>query len=379
LKFYCLQQLFTFKTILVSFTKRIVLLDNGSQSNFITEAICRRLGLKSETAKHTISCLDATEAPITETVHTVIASTTTTFQTNVNLFVVNQIRRTVPTKPIHIKSLSIPNIELADPTFHIPQNVDILLGATIFWDILQADRIQLGTKQPILQRTKFGWLLCGQLGAAQDSQFHNNLTICGFVRNEELQSQIEKFWRIEDMPHTEALSKEELRCEESFQNKYKQTVDGRFQVSLPFPKDPSVLGEFKTNALKRLQGMERRFQRDPQFRKRYVAFMDEYIKLGHMSALPNSEISAVNYLPHHAVIKETSTSTKLRVVFDASCPTTSGKSLNDYLLIGPTIQPEVFEILIRFRQHPYVLTGDIVKMYRQDMVKSKHRQYQCIL
>lgn len=98
-----------------------------------------------------------------------------------------------------------------------------------------------------------------------------------------------------------------------------------------------------------------------------------------MSALPNSNGMKINYLPHHAVLKEESTSTKLRVVFDASMPTSSGKSLNDCLLVGPTIQPELFDILIRFRQHPYVLIGDIVKMYRQVMIKPEHRLHQSIL
>ena len=45
-----------------------------------------------------------------------------------------------------------------------------------------------------------------------------------------------------------------------------------------------------------------------------------------------------SYLPHHGVIKETSKSTRLRVVFDASHRTSSGYSLNDSLMIGPTIQ-----------------------------------------
>lgn len=109
--------------------------------------------------------------------------------------------------------------------------------------------------------------------------------------------------------------------------------------------------------------MERKFRKDPELQTRYVEFMQEYINLGYMSTLRDDKEKRVNYLPHHAVIKETSTSTKLRV-FDAYSPTTSGKSLNDCLLMGPTIQPELFEILIHFRQHQYVLTGDIVKSVR---------------
>jgi len=44
--------------------------------------------------------------------------------------------------------------------------------------------------------------------------------------------------------------------------------------------------------------------------------MDEYLKLGHMSALPDIESIKINYFPHHAVFKEASTSTKLKVVFE---------------------------------------------------------------
>ncbi|XP_067205406.1 uncharacterized protein [Linepithema humile] len=245
--------------------------------------------------------------------------------------------------------------------------------------INEANRIQLGTKQLVLQLTKLGWLLCKQIGESRSSQLHNNLTICGLVRNEELQSQIERFWRIEDMLRTKLLSKEESRCEEIFQNEYKRTVDGRFEVSLPLREDPSVLGESKASALKRLQSIECRFRKNHKLPNRYVAFMDKYLKLGHMSVLLSIKNLTANYLPHHAVMKEASTSTKLREVFDASSPTTFGKSLNDCLLVRPTIQPELFEILIRFRQHPYVLTGDIIKMYRQIMVKPEDRQYQCIL
>lgn len=66
------------------------------------------------------------------------------------------------------------------------------------------------------------------------------------------------------------------------------------------------------------------------------------------------------YLPHHAVIKESSSITKLRVVFDVSAKTTSGESLNDQL----TIQEDLPSILLRWRSHRVVIS-DVAKMYRQ--------------
>jgi len=70
------------------------------------------------------------------------------------------------------------------------------------------------------------------------------------------------------------------------------------------------------------------------------------------------------YLPMHAVRKEHSTTTKVRVVFDASAKSSSGISLNDTLLVGPTIHPSLTDVLLRFRSHRIALTADVSKMYR---------------
>ncbi|XP_018373017.1 PREDICTED: uncharacterized protein LOC108767570 [Trachymyrmex cornetzi] len=76
---------------------------------------------------------------------------------------------------------------------------------------------------------------------------------------------------------------------------------------------------------------------------------------------------------------EESTTTKLRVVFDASCKTSSGQSLNDLLMVGPKIQQELMEILIRFQQHNYVLIANISKMFRQIKINKRDRALQRVL
>jgi len=164
------------------------------------------------------------------------------------------------------------------------------------------------------------------------------------------------------MPDTKIISKEEAKCEELFRNEHKRTTNGKFEIiSLSFREDPSVFGESKINALKRLHHLECRFQRDPQLQIQYISFMNEYIKLSYTSALPDTKGMKVNYLPHHSVLKKKLTLTK-RVVFNASSPTTSGKSLH-CLLVD---QPELFDTLLRFRQ--LYLCCD--KRYWQDVDKS---------
>lgn len=99
-----------------------------------------------------------------------------------------------------------------------------------------------------------------------------------------------------------------------------------------------------------------------------------------MQKVPDrTQATTTYYLPHHPVLKPTSSSTKLRVVFDASIKSSSGLSLNNILLIGPTVQDDLFAIISRFRLHKYVMTADVTKMYRQILVDDAQTDLQRIL
>lgn len=67
------------------------------------------------------------------------------------------------------------------------------------------------------------------------------------------------------------------------------------------------------------------------------------------------------------------------MVFDGSCKSKSGLSLNDVLFKGPILQDDLIVIVTRFRTHKYAFSADIKKMYRQVWVDNADRDYQCIL
>lgn len=81
------------------------------------------------------------------------------------------------------------------------------------------------------------------------------------------------------------------------------------------------------------------------------------------------------FLPHHAVFKEASMTTKVRIVFDASAKSSSGISLNDTLMVGPVIQDDLVSSILRFRYPRYVITGDIKKMFRQIWIRPDDQKY----
>ncbi|XP_062141879.1 uncharacterized protein LOC133849814 [Drosophila sulfurigaster albostrigata] len=120
-------------------------------------------------------------------------------------------------------------------------------------------------------------------------------------------------------------------------------------VTLPF-RDPGHvdLGHSRATALAQFLRNESRLKRNDSLKEQYDSVIREYLDLGHMTQVPPSS-SGNYYLPHHAVLKPDSTTTKLRVVFNASSPTSNGKSLNDILHTGPILQSDLTIQILKWR------------------------------
>ena len=179
------------------------------------------------------------------------------------------------------------------------------------------------------------------------------------------------------------FSPEESKCEAIFESTTKRGNDGKFIVALP--KDVERIrriGNSYEIAKRRLHSLNRRLSANPELKQQYQEFLDEYLEHNHMEGISSSS-KVINeptyYMPHHCIIRPDSLTTKLRVVFDASCATESGVSLNDALLVGPVIQDDLISILLRFRIPRYALTADIEKMYGQIWIREADRPLQRIL
>jgi len=93
--------------------------------------------------------------------------------------------------------------------------------------------------------------------------------------------------------------------------------------------------------------------------------MQEYEDLGHINQTNEDASSAEEqyYLPQHAVFKSSSSSTCTCIVFDGLCHSSNELSLNDTLLVGPTIQQDLYSVILRFKTYQIAFIADIVNMY----------------
>ena len=106
-------------------------------------------------------------------------------------------------------------------------------------------------------------------------------------------------------------------------------------------------------------------KKSPEILKEYDAVIQDQLKRGIVERVvsTNDIPGEVHYLPHHPVIRQAKTTTKVRVVYDASAKTGSNSSLNECLHAGPSLLESIPDILLRFRTHKVALVRDVEKAF----------------
>ncbi|XP_037942496.1 uncharacterized protein LOC119675370 [Teleopsis dalmanni] len=333
------------------------LLDSGSQVNKVSERLVKRLNISKTKSLLCIEGIEKVQKNSTQRVNIKLQSLNSRFTTDVETFVLPNIVPPQPNFNYDISKSKVPNsIQLA-LTFFQQGKIDILLGAEFYFSLLKKDKISLAPGLPVLQNSTPGCIVSGKVASNTDTLNVLCAVFDGRVEavdnNSSLEDTIERLRRMDEVNTTERiLSKEEKLCESHFAHTNKE---GRFVVRLPFLENSWTLGESQETAWGRFVSPERRLAKNDVLRKQYVKFMEEYEL--------DSMLTPKYFIPHHCVLKPDSTTIKLRVVFDASAKTTSGHSLNDLMYNGPTVQSELFSILLRFRRPQFVFTTDIEKTY----------------
>lgn len=178
------------------------------------------------------------------------------------------------------------------------------------------------------------------------------------------------------------FTEEEERCERHFLDNHCRSTEGRYIVRLPFRHESHLnIGDSLLIATSLYHKMEKKLSQREDIFIPYHDFLNEYRALGHMIQVDPCKKNVVNpvYIPHNLVLRDSSCTTRLRVVFNASCKTSSGTTLNDHLLVGPKLQQDLSAILLRWRQWRYVYMADIAKMFRQISVHPSDTDFQRIL
>ncbi|XP_045450168.1 uncharacterized protein LOC123658922 [Melitaea cinxia] len=201
-----------------------ILLDTGSQSCFITTNFKNKMGLSVNRVKPVnVSGINNIGFDISERCCVQLNSRVSSFTAKLTCLIVPRITGNVPNNKIELQNLKLPlNIELADPAFYQPADIDILIGADVFWDIIGTQQIKLGQDKPTLLDSKLGWLVSGPVGKSTC----NDNFMCNFTQLDIYES-MKRFWEVEELPTTKdnLFSVEEQLCETHFVNNTSRVIE----------------------------------------------------------------------------------------------------------------------------------------------------------
>lgn len=247
-------------------------------------------------------------------------------------------------------------VRFHDTVRQYEENIDILLGSAFALRLMRNYDHETGVLE-----TELGKCIIPKGGNGATTG-HSVL-----VTNEELDMKLEKFWKTETMglnSGDDEIPYDHFHALRIIEEKTIFT-NGRYKMPLLFrPGAPLFRNNFNI-AMSRLKNLERKLSKKPELYEKYRTAMKEAQTFASRVPEEDIKIESCCYNPHSAVIREHKTTTKVRIVNDASCKGRDGFSINDCLLAGPPLQPDIVGILMRFRTNAVALVGDISKMFFQ--------------
>ncbi|CAI6376225.1 unnamed protein product [Macrosiphum euphorbiae] len=250
------------------------LIDTASESHFITKALASRLGLKTLHQPMIIDGVSNASTTTSQVSTFNISPRTNGKQMTLTALVSPKITVDLPTAAVDVSQWThLEQVELADPTFHVPNKIDLLISAEYSLDIMLDGKIQGPKGTPSLHNSIFGWIVCGKL-----SKPHNELSMFKSVTccTTTVESLVNRFWELEEVPRLTCMSKEDQQCEKHFVETFTRDSSGRYTVRLPFVKEPPLVNNSYQLAVQRLKKVERSLQTKPALHQLYKDFMSDY-------------------------------------------------------------------------------------------------------
>ena len=284
-----------------------------------------------------------------------------------------------------VKKLRDSGIVLSD-SYGKKDVIDLFIGSDNYYTLVHPGFVRRGGL--VIIPTKFGYTLGGAYTQPlQESQINPVVVMkvamdslnddfqleqyidCPSLRTDHIKEDLTALWDLDHIGITDdVVDKQSLVVLKEFEENltFKEEY-GQYEVCLPWKVDPINLKSNFGLAKGRLRGIQNKFIQNRDFANNYAEVIQEQENRGFIERVPDHEIEnsrfPVHYLAHHGVVKDSLTS-KLRIVFDCSARTSKNSlSLNDCLFAGPSLVPDMVQVLLRFRLFEFACISDIEKAY----------------
>ena len=357
------------------------LLDDCSTKTYINADIAAELGLEGKRELINVGVLNGgCEQFETQPVNFLLRSLDGNLSKDVTAYTAKEVTgnlQAIPWEQIKQKWSYLPKISF--PIIKSRQ-VDMLIGLD-YLELHQSIQEVCGPPgEPIARLTPLGWTCTGIL---PQGKLFNPTYLTYFAKNansndvmlRSIDQSLQRFWEIEDYEHDEVIASKPQDNEAllTVKESLKWTGD-RYEVSIPWKLNPAILPSSYEMALKRLKNIEKRLLKEHDLGLSYCNLITSYIDKGYISKAKKECVlnSQQWLLPHFPVLRPDKPTSKVRIVFDASAKC-ENFSLNDVIDVGPKLQRDLIDVLLRFRKGAVAMVCDIAEMYLQIGVAEKDK------
>lgn len=372
-----------------------ILFDSGSQRTYISQKLANKLKLKGEKEEEIKLITFGSDKPkIVKT-----SSTKLNIKLNNGKFfsivanIVPVISGSIQRKRIDISSVEhlkhfVKDVELADdiPLRSESSSVELLIGNDYYLDLILSQRIEI---QPglYLLASKLGWILTGRSQEMDDEKTESGLLILSNTGDMMMTNHnttdssvsvipdITDLWNLDSIGITEQIENVgDSKAMETFKETL-QYENMRYFVKWPWKEEKYELPVNRELAMGRLKSCVARMRNKPELMTQYNSVIQDQLTKGIIELVDEKGVDGrKHFIPHHAVITPQKSTTKMRIVYDASAKMNKDvNSLNECLYRGPVMLRNLCGILIRFRLYRIALVADIEKAFLQVGLQNSDR------
>ena len=350
-----------------------VLLDSGSETTLIRSGFAKQLGVQGQRQNLTVDTVGGVRTTLkSQRVRVPFALAVT----DIDVYAWTMKNICEPVQSVDWTEIKKQYEHLRDvPVMSVGETaVDVLLGLDAA-SLMVPLEVKSGKHgQPCAELTPLGWVISGPVPTTT-KPVKRILRVHVVDGEEDANHQLRKLWEIDSFgvraEATTSYTRSEQRAVD-IMNETCRRVESGYELGLLWKADrPPLPNNFKS-ALSRLESVERRLQKDPKLADGYCKAINAYVEKGFARKLSPEEFAMDGeqwLLPHHPVIN--SHKPLPRVVFDSAAKH-DGVCLNDCLETGPSLHNDLPGILLRFRERPIALVGD---MFCHVLVKEEDRKY----
>ncbi|XP_058456561.1 uncharacterized protein LOC131433958 [Malaya genurostris] len=280
----------------------------------------------------------------------------------------------------HLQGLPLDDYELVQP--------QLLIGLDNLRLCVPLKLREGGPRDPIGAKCRLGWSIYGCIPGQSSRTAIVNFHL-GTVSDSdrEMNEQLRNYFALENfgvtVPSAILESSDEKRAKQILKETTRRTQSGiGFETGLLWNTDNPEFPDSYLMAVRRMESLERRLEREPVLRENVRKQIADYVQKGYAHKASIIELTSVDvcrtwYLPL-GVVTNPNKPGKIRLIWDAAAKV-GGISFNSKLLKGPDLLSPLPQVLSQFRQFPVAVCGDIMEMFHQIKIRFPDCQSQRFL